>query len=293
MRTWRWTRRLAATAAALIAGAWACGAAAAPALWVVRDADSTIYLFGTMHILSPDAQWRTPAFEAAYKAADAVWFETDPSPDPAEVTALMQRYGVDERRPLSRTLDRSTLERLKVAARRTPLRFAELDRLRPWAAALMMTVAPMLEDDLGPASGADMAIGAQGDADGKPVKAFESLETQIRMFAGLPESVQVAFLRQSLPSRRAPAPARALQAAWTQDGADEEGRLLLADMRRDQPALYDALIARRNRQWAQALTTEMGGQGTELVNVGALHLVGDEGLPALMRARGFEVERVQ
>ncbi|HEX5776045.1 MAG TPA: TraB/GumN family protein, partial [Caulobacteraceae bacterium] len=70
-------------------------------------------------------------------------------------------------------------------------------------------------------------------------------------------------------------------------------RRMVDDMRRNNPGLYEALLQRRNESWARTLTVEMRGNGVQLVNVGALHMAGKHGLPALMRARGFSVERVQ
>ncbi|MDX9998741.1 MAG: TraB/GumN family protein [Phenylobacterium sp.] len=64
-------------------------------------------------------------------------------------------------------------------------------------------------------------------------------------------------------------------------------------MRAQSPAFYDALLKRRNQAWAEALAAQMAGDGVQPVDVGALHLLGDDGLPALMKARGFEVERIQ
>jgi uncharacterized protein YbaP (TraB family) len=71
------------------------------------------------------------------------------------------------------------------------------------------------------------------------------------------------------------------------------GPELVGEMRAESPAFYEAVLRRRNLAWADALTQEMAGGGVELVNVGALHMVGADGLPALMKARGFTVERVQ
>ena len=88
---------LAATVAALCSPTLA---SAAPAMWRVRDADSEIYLFGTMHVLAPGLKWRTPLFDAAYAKADAVWFETDAQAPKALIDELMARYGVDADRRL-------------------------------------------------------------------------------------------------------------------------------------------------------------------------------------------------
>ena len=74
---------------------------------------------------------------------------------------------------------------------------------------------------------------------------------------------------------------------------DLMAKWLVDDMRRNRPQLYNVLLKNRNEAWARALTVEMRGNGVELVNVGALHMIGKDGLPALLKARGFTVERVQ
>ena len=85
----------------------------------------------------------------------------------------------------------------------------------------------------------------------------------------------------------------ALQSAWLHGDMDKLGPLVVDVMKRDRPALYDTLLKRRNEAWAQALTAEMAKPGVELVAVGALHMAGEDGLPALMAARGFQVRRIQ
>jgi uncharacterized protein YbaP (TraB family) len=85
----------------------------------------------------------------------------------------------------------------------------------------------------------------------------------------------------------------ALQSAWLHGDMDKLGPLVVDVMKRDRPALYDTLLKRRNEAWAQALVAEMDKPGVELVAVGALHMAGEDGLPALMKARGFQVRRVQ
>lgn len=286
-----WLRRLAAVAGALVlAGSGA--ASAAPAMWRVSDGDSQLYLFGTLHALKPSQAWRTPLYDAVLARAGTVWFEADmQAGDPDTIRLLVQRYGVDPDRPLSRKLAPSDLGAL---ARQTDL--ARVDHLRPWAAALMLSMQPALAKGASVEKGADMTITRAARAESKRIRTFETLEDQARMFASLPEASEVRYLtnvvreRSRGPRLRLPFQPASLEAAWL---AGTLGPGQIEEMRAENPALYDAFLKRRNEAWAEKLEAEMTGAGVELVNVGALHMVGVDGLPALLAARGFKVERVQ
>ena len=288
----RWMRRLAVAAGAVLVGWLGAGvAAAAPALWRVSDADSQIYLFGTLHVLSPSARWRTPLYDAVLARSGTVWFEADlESGDPETVRLLFQRYGSDPDTPLSHKLPPADVQAL---ARQTDL--SRIEHLRPWAAALMLSVRPVLGRGASADAGADMAVTRVARSGGKTIRTFETLEDQARMFASLPQASEVRYLtdvvrersRHRLPLPPGPA---SLERAWL---AGDMAKLGSSALKADNPALYEALLRRRNLAWADQLTAEMAGSGVELVNVGALHMAGADGLPALMAARGFKLERVQ
>lgn len=268
-------------------------AVAAPALWRVSDGDSDVYLFGTLHALKPGLKWRTPLYDQVLARAGTVWFEADlQSGDADSVRRLIERYGSDPDRPLSRKLDARDLGALAQTAD-----LAEVDHLRPWAAALMLSMRPALARGASVEKGADLTITRVAHAEAKRVRAFETLEDQARMFAGLPEFSEVQYLSDVLrerrrgPRLRLPFQPASLEAAWAAGSLDARH---LGAMEAENPALYDAFLRRRNVAWADALAAELAGHaGTELVNVGALHMIGDDGLPALLAARGFRVERVQ
>lgn len=288
--------------AAFAAAAWlgvlgAAGqACAAPAMWVARDADSEIYLFGSMHVLEPGSPWRTAAYDRAYALAQSVWFEADiDTADPAAMRGLIARYGVDPERTLSQKLSPAELSALTPLLDGGRVSLAQIDHLRPWAAALVLSMQPMLRRGGEVGAGADAAMTHVARADAKPVRTFETIEDQVRMFASLPEPVEIQYLSDVIRERAAPRRRgeRSLQAAWISGEVDRLGDGLVAAMRRDSPAFYDVLLRRRNLAWADAISAEMAGSGVELVNVGALHLVGPDGLPELLRARGYTVERVQ
>ena len=293
-----WLRKAVSTAAA-IRGVWlgAAGAAsAAPALWVVRDADSEIYLFGTLHALSPTAKWRTAAYNQAYGKAGTVWFEADMEQgDPETIRLIVQRYGSDPDRPLSRKLassDLSALARQGIDVRR-------IEHLRPWAAALMLSVRPVLGRGATVEAGADMTMTRAARAGAKRIRTFETLEDQARMYASLPERAEVAYLTGVIQERtkplkgRLPGTPKSLEAAWLAGDLAKLGPGLVTEMKAENPGLYEALLRRRNHAWAGQIAEVMAGAGVDLVNVGALHMVGDEGLPVLLAARGYTVQRIQ
>lgn len=279
--------------AATIAVIWCAlsGAAAAkPAMWVVRDADSEIFLFGTVHMLGEGAEWRTPMFDDIYARADTIWVET--RVDRAEAKALMRHYGVDPERRLSEKLNPRLMRRLApmLANRRIPV--ASADSLRPWAAAMFLSVQSGGPGDAKLENGPDLVIARETARTARRLRTFETMEDQFRMFAGLPEEAEVAYLQSVVDDQIHP-PMGSLDQAWAAGDLDGLAKRMVDDMRRENPSLYAALLKDRNEAWARTLTVEMRGNGMQLVNVGALHMVGKDGLPALMRKRGFSVRRVQ
>lgn len=289
-------RRLSRVFAAGLAWSAAAGSAAsAPAMWEVRDRDSVVYLFGSMHVLSPDTRWRTPAFDRAYAAADRVWFETRVDVGPERLAALVDRYGVDPDRSLTEKLSPTALATLRPVLDRGGVPLERVERLRPWAAAMMLSVAPMTERGATVSDGVDAATTARARTAAKPIETFETLEQQLRLFADLPEQVELAYLDDV--AREQLSPPRdgvALERAWLSGDVDRLDARLVRPMKASRPALYEALLLRRNLAWADRLDAVMRqGRGADLVVVGALHMAGGEGLPALMKARGYAVRRVQ
>lgn len=282
-------------AASLVWTACAGAAQAAPALWEVRDKDSVVYLFGSMHVLAPNVRWRTRAFDHAYAAADRVWFETRADVGPDRIKALVDLYGVDPDRSLTEKLSPTALATLRPVLDRDGVPLEQVERLRPWAAAMMLSVAPMTQKGAKVESGVDVATTQRARVAEKPIETFETIEQQLRIFADLPEPVELAYLDDV--AREQLSPPRdgvVLERAWLKGDMNRLGAVLVDHMRTERPELYQALLLRRNLAWADRLDAVMRqGQGTDLVVVGALHMAGNQGLPALMRARGYAVRRIQ
>lgn len=280
--------------AALAAAFWcAFGglAQAKPALWVVRDADSEIYLFGTLHMLDGRLAWQSPLLQQVYERAECVWFEADVSGDPRQARQLMARHGVDPSRRLTQKLSPRLMRRLTPILQRQQISYAAVDSLRPWAAAMVLSVEPLQPRGYSIDKGADAVVARQAARAAKPMRTFETMEDQIRLLASLPDEVGEEYLESVIDDQTRPG--RSLEEAWAEGDLDALAKGLVDDMRKNQPALYEALLKDRNEAWTRTLTREMRGNGVQLVNVGALHMVGKDGLPALLRKRGFTVERVQ
>lgn len=284
--------RLVAALALVLATAGS--ALAAPALWAVRDEDSTIYLFGTMHMLTDEAEWRTPDYDRAFAAAAKVWFETDVGAEPEVIGPLLFELGFDMEGRLSDKVGPETMAAVRAALKDLPGIDRVAEHLEPWTAAMLVQLAPMLKDPGLAGPGADSQLNADAAARGAAIAYFETPEEQLRVFADLSLEAQVQFLEDSLRGEAAGGlEVETMQAAWIAGDIQLFGAMLTSEMRAQRPELYEALIRRRNLAWARVLQREMAGSGVAMVNVGALHLVGEDGLVTLLRRRGFVVERIQ
>lgn len=286
-------RRALAAAAALLVLAQAHAALAAPALWAVRDRDSTIYLFGTMHILSPGTVWRTPEYDRALADSSVVWFETDVEAKTETVAPLLVKYGFDLKTPLKDKLKPETMVAVRAAMKTFPGGGQMVEFMQPWTAATLIQMLPAMQSGMTANSGADMTISRDLTTAGQTVRYFETVEGQLRILADLPLDVQIRMLEDTLAGEDYAEQMEVDEDAWLNGDVQAYGSAMAIEMRDSRPAFYEALLRRRNQAWVVILTREMRGRGVEMVNVGALHLVGEDGLVAQLRKRGYVVERIQ
>ena len=269
-------------------------ALAHPALWVARDADTTIYLFGTVHLLPHDTDWHFPALDKALADSCSLYVEITDD-DPAHMTALVLRYGIDTAHPLSQQLapfDRGRLERAARLAD-VPGGMAALDIMRPWLAALSLTVAPLVKAGLDPKLGVDKQLRTAMEKNGKPVHALETAEQQIRFLADMPTALQLGLLRATLrDTDRADVDLTRLIGAWKAGDDDAIARLENDQLRRQEPRLYQRLLVERNAAWALRIKAMLDRPGTVFIAVGAAHLAGPDSVQAQLRAHGTPVERL-
>lgn len=266
-----------------------------PALYVVRDADSTIYLFGTIHVRRPGSHWGGLNARNALTQAEEVWLELDMAENADEqALALVTQFGMAPAdQPLSSILTPEEYQRLREITKELGLPLAMFDAMQPWLAAITLSMMPMMQSGYESEAGADSMIEAEAIANGQQRRAFETMAQQIGFFADLPMDVQRQMLVDALSETYAPPEdVDVLSVAWEQGDVETLERYVIDDMRTQYPTVYQVLIVQRNAAWMDVLMRELEGAGVDFVAVGAGHLLGADGLVEMFRARGLEVERV-
>lgn len=263
-----------------------------PALWVIRDADSTLYLFGTVHVLKPDTAWGSAKVDAALDSASDVWFEISNPDDQAAIIPLIQQHGVSPATPLSSLLTPEELADLDTAAKAIGASGAQLDAFRPWFAGLTLSMAPLMKAGYDPNSGVEMVLKPRAVAAGKTIRGLETLDKQIKVLATLPEDIQLEFLRATLSEfDEAATQLDQMVSAWATGDVEALNRVAVVEMKTEAPHIYDALLVRRNTDWADQIQTILAGSGTGFIAVGAAHLTGEDSVQAILAKRGVVAER--
>ena len=264
-----------------------------PAMWVVSDADSTIYLFGTVHLLKPDTQWRTPELDAALAEATELWLEVPNVDDQAAAVPLIQQYGLNMGgEPLSSLLTEEENAQLAAAAAAIGVPIQATEVMQPWLVGLQVSMAAAVRAGYDPASGVDTRLKASADESGTVVRGFETLEQQIRFFHDLPQDIQLQFLRQSLATwEEADEMIDAMVETWAVGDVEGFEEIFLDEMQSDWGDLYDVLIVNRNTDWTGQIQTMLEGSGTTFIAVGAGHLAGEDSVQSMLEDRGVTVTR--
>ena len=295
----RFGRRLAAfgaIAATACASAPAAGPKpASPALWKVADADTTIYLFGTIHLLPPGTQWRSPVFDKAAAGSDTLVVETDidesnPTATLGELFKLAITPGLP---PLADRVKPDKRAALATAIEKSGIPAAALDKMETWAAAFLLLGVQFKDLGLSPGSGVESVLKKQFQAGGKPIGELESNAEQLGFFDKLSEPAQREFLEGVLDDPKdMKGEFSGMVDAWSRGDLAGIAKNFNSDMG-GAPELMDTLIARRNANWASWVKTRLDQPGTVMMAVGAGHLAGDKSVVNLLEKQGRKVTRVQ
>lgn len=241
-----------------------------PALWVVQDLDTTIFLFGTFHALDPNTAWFSRSVRAAFESSDQLVLETLVPEDPAELHAVLARH--------SMALPPKVGEPV-VSVDRAPSFVASAGQAMSAGRTMGMSVE----------HGADAVLRRAANASGKSVGGLESFDFQLRMFSSLPP-----------PPSRGPAHTGAgglhgligdMQAAWKR-GDNSSFASVLGSLQSQSPLTYKTLFVDRNANWAGWIADRMRQPGTVFVAVGTGHLVGPDSVQQQLIAHGYTSARI-
>ena len=272
-----------------------------PALWVVKDEDTTIYLFGTVHVLRPGLSWFDGRIRQAFDESDELVTEIPEREFDQMMPLLVQRAITDDGKMLSQrlTADQLALYRRAMARIGVPVSFFE--PVEPWVPAFILSSGCTC-DGYTAAHGAETVLNRAARNRRMATSALESLDMQLGFFDNLNEDTQIALLMDMVEAIARPEPGShavahaglremvGLWAAGNVDGLTALG----ADAFSETPELRERLIPFRNNNWAQWIKLRLDEPGGKFfVAVGALHLHGPESVQAQLATMGITAERVE
>jgi hypothetical protein len=275
-----------------------------PLLWKVSDGDNAVYLLGSFHLLRPSDYPLSPDVEKAFQHSKTVVFEI--APEEMDSPALALQMGQAAMRtdgtPLDSDLPPATRAKLSAwidahgdALQKNGVPSQMLQMFDPWFVGLTVSIVDMTNLGLDPKLGLDRHFAEEAKAAGKTTAGLETGTQQIAFLDGMDHDEQLQFLQESLDeSDAARNEFERLHSAWRRGDVRTLWDGMAADMKRQYPKLYQHIDVERNDAWIpkieQRLTTP--GRDDTLVVVGALHLLGGDGVVEKLRAKGYKVERV-
>lgn len=268
-------------------------AQAAPALWEIRDADSAVQIFGSLHVMPADLDWRTPLFNETLAEADQVVFETDVRPAAmAEIGAKAFVRGIYvDGTQLTDVVDAELADELRQQAARIGVPFGPMLAMRPWMAANTLSAAAMVGLGL-VEQGVEFVL--EPEISAERLAFLETGDEQIEVLAGAPDDEQIALLQATVDEfDQLPKMLSKMVSHWLGGTPDKLGPLFLMEMGGLEGKYIDRLLLARNRNWIAPIEQMLADNRNNLIIVGAGHLVGEGNVIALLEAEGYEVERIQ
>jgi uncharacterized protein len=288
-------------AAALAAVVWPSLAMAAepakpdanPALWAVKDADTTIYLFGTFHGLDGKTEWFNDEVKTAFDASQEVVVEAILPEDQAAMQPLIVKYAVDATgKTLSSKLPAATKTKYEKAMTAIGIPALAFEPLEPWFVTMAITAVAGQKLGLKPELGADMTVIRAAKAAGKKVDELEGAEWQLSLFDKMPEDKQIVQLDQTLDQVEKMGPQlKEMLANWNKGDVDALATMMNAGTEQT-PELYKMIFSDRNATWAEWIAKRMEQPGTVFLAVGAGHLAGKDSVQDMLAKTGMKAEKV-
>lgn len=265
---------------------------ARPALWKVQDADTTIYLFGTIHLLPKGLRWFAGPIETAFTTSDEFVSEIAES-DPAQVQRVMiEKAFLPPDQTLRGLLTASEKAALEKALTGNKLPLNAVDRFEPWYAGVYLSTVPLLSAGYAAENGVEATLEARSKGLGQRRVGLETIEYQLGLFDTLPAQVQRRYLAEiAKHSPTIRAQLTAMVEEWKRGNAKKLAELMNAD--EDDPQMVEVLLTGRNRAWAQWIKARMDRPGKVFLAVGTGHLAGKDSVLEQLTALGYTVTRLQ
>ena len=262
--------------------------------WKATGKGGTIYLMGSIHVMSESFYPLNLALEAAFKDSDLLVEEVDLAEmlDPTAQLGILSRGMLPENQSLDKVLTPATYALVQKAAGDLAGPGGPLTRFKPWMLAIALQGLELMKAGFNSELGLDKHFYDEATEGGKPVQGLETAEFQIAQFDTMTMEQQDRMLAQTLKELATETAAVGkLGDAWKAGDAATIENLTLPDLKSD-PVMYQRLLVQRNKNWMPKIEALFARKGHALVVVGALHLVGPDGLLAMLRAKGYTIEQL-
>ena len=282
-------------AAVATSGTPAAARSNGPALWEVSDKDTTVYLFGTIHLLPQDSRWRTSRFEKAVNRSNSLVLETlIDTANPQQLAGVMASMGFSSGLPpIASRVPANKRALLEAAIAKTRLPRPVFDRMESWAAAFTLLGVQFQTLGVEGEQGVEAVLRRSFTAAGKPVGQLETNQEQLSFFDRLPENAQRQLLEGAIENpQEMRVKFNEMLKAWLTGDVNSIGKTFNDDLQAS-PELKAALLTRRNWNWSQWIERRMAKPGTVMVAVGAGHLAGNDSVQRYLQHRGYKVKRLQ
>ncbi|WP_109357106.1 TraB/GumN family protein [Sphingorhabdus sp. EL138] len=269
-----------------------------PALWKVTgtkpEQQGTAYMFGTIHILPKDVNWRTPLLETALKDSDRLIIEVLGLEDTQNAARIFSKLAISPDQPEIETrVEPSLRDELDAVIDKSNIPEFALNRMESWAVALSLASAQTNALGLDSSEGVEKKLIAQFADFKKPVEGLETIEQQLGYFDTLPESQQRDMLTSVVEEAADTKGAfEKLFNAWISGDTDKIVELSNGGILED-PRTREKLLIARNQDWTEQLDKRLQSPGISFVAVGAAHLVGPDAVQAMLEKRGYKIEKIQ
>jgi uncharacterized protein len=269
---------------------------AAPArnfIWKATGKQGVIYLVGSVHVLSKDFYPLSPALEAAYKESDLLVEEVDlgDMQEPGTQFQMLSRGMLPSDQSLDKIVSPETFAAVSKRFADMGMPIEPIKRFKPWLAALTLMAMEWQKAGFDANLGLDKHFYDRAQADGKSVEGLETVEYQLSRFDEMPAALQDRLLAETLKGiDTEQANMTKLVESWRAGDSTTVERIVLKDLQQE-PQLYQRLLVERNKNWLPKLEVLFSRKGHAFVVVGAAHLVGPDGLIAMLKAKGYTVEQ--
>jgi uncharacterized protein len=262
-------------------------------IWSVERNGRTGWLVGSLHLLTPDAYPLPSALEAAFARANVLVEEANPEElkAPAAAMQLLAKAMYPAGTTLQSQVSKETFEKIRQRAEKAGLPVERLQPFKPWMVALTLVALELQRGGFDPALGLDQHFLGRAPAAGKTVRTLETALEQIDFLESLSPQLQEGLVAATLDGAETElSQVQKIAAAWKAGDTAPIERLLLSDMKGLDAKVYDTLLVGRNRRWLPAIEQCFATERCFVV-VGAAHLVGPDGLVAMLRAKGYAVKQ--